>query len=109
MQTGAGDEIARIDQDGNVVTRHSVSGTLTEVFDFDAATGRLTPVQTLYDDTDGVDGLFYGKTVVVSPDGTRLYVAEQGVDRLHIIDTATLDTVAKLSCRLGGSWSILSR
>ena len=44
LQTKAGDEIARIDQDGNIVARRNVGGAIVDVFSFDAASGEALPL-----------------------------------------------------------------
>ncbi|MGD8845581.1 MAG: beta-propeller fold lactonase family protein [Desulfobacteraceae bacterium] len=44
-------------------------------FNRDSATGVLTFVQMLQDDTAGVDALYGARSVVVSPDGDHLYVS----------------------------------
>jgi 6-phosphogluconolactonase (cycloisomerase 2 family) len=45
------------------------------VFSRNAATGRLTFVEALFDGAGGVDGLFNVSSVTVSPDGKHLYAA----------------------------------
>jgi len=45
------------------------------IFSRDAATGQLTFMDALVDGVDGIDGLAGARSVTVSPDGHRLYVA----------------------------------
>lgn len=61
------------------------------VFARNATTGGLTLVQVLHDGVDGVSGLLYPETSLVSPDGRYVYVSASGNDSLAVFrrDPAT--------------------
>ncbi|KKN79886.1 hypothetical protein LCGC14_0335140, partial [marine sediment metagenome] len=69
----------------NIYVACSSPGSLV-VFSRDAATGRLTHVQTLYDNQDGVDGLAGVGDLLVSPDGLQVYTAYPGDSAVSVFD-----------------------
>lgn len=53
----------------------SSSDAALAVFSRDGTSGQLTPVQVLWDDQNGVDGLGSGSSIALSPDGRQLYTS----------------------------------
>ncbi len=92
-----------VSPDGNnvyAVTRKggSVSDYML-VYSRNPMTGALTHLQTLQDDTNGVDGLDDGRSVVVSPDGSRVYVAAYGDNAIGVFERHVDGTLAFLASR----------
>ena len=54
------------------------------VFSRDAATGKLTVVETLIDGQNGVDGLSFPLAVALSPDGQFVYASATGDDAVSV-------------------------
>jgi 6-phosphogluconolactonase (cycloisomerase 2 family) len=79
------------------------------VFERDPATGELLLVEELFDGVDGVDGLSGGRDVVVSAEGTLVYVAGTGDDAVAAFRRNPADgTLAFLGVQgsLGGAQSL---
>jgi len=45
------------------------------VFSRNGTSGKLTPIEILWDDQNGVDGLSSGNSMAISPDGRQLYTS----------------------------------
>lgn len=55
-------------------------------FTRDSQTGRLSFAQVLKDGQGGVDGLYQGWSVTVSPEGKQVYVTAYGDDAVTVFD-----------------------
>lgn len=64
-----------VSPDGNYVYISGEVDASVSVFSCDQATGELTIVQVLKDGVDGLDGLNGASSVIMSPDGSHVYVA----------------------------------
>ena len=64
-----------VSPDGNHVYVAAGFDDAVTVFSRNKRTGALTFVETIKDGVGGVDGLEFAGSVVVSPDGSRVYVA----------------------------------
>ena len=64
-----------VSPDGGHVYVAAGTGDALVAFSRDAGTGELTQIQTVLDNTDGVDGLDTVGSVTVSPDGVHVYTA----------------------------------
>jgi 6-phosphogluconolactonase (cycloisomerase 2 family) len=76
------------------------------VFSRDGATGALTFVEVVKDTDAGVDGLNGARSVVVSPDGSRVFVAGQWDDAVAVFSrngaTGALSYVGMVKDGVGG-------
>ena len=70
-----GPQAIAISADGSNVYVADGSDSAVVVFSRDAGSGMLTLVQTVKDNTDGVDGLLGAASLAVSPDDAHVYVA----------------------------------
>jgi 6-phosphogluconolactonase (cycloisomerase 2 family) len=80
-----------VSPDGAHVYVSAGNGDALVAFTRDPGTGRLENVQTVLDDTDGVDGLNTTSSVTLSPDGAHLYATSAGESAIAVFsrDTST--------------------
>jgi 6-phosphogluconolactonase (cycloisomerase 2 family) len=64
-----------VSPDGNHLYSVAITGDSVAVFNRNPTTGSLTFVEAHKDDTNGVDGLNFARSVTASPDGKHIYVA----------------------------------
>ncbi len=80
-----------ISPDGNHVYGVDPDTDQLAVFEVGDPPGALTPIQSLYDNTDGVDGLDEPTNLAMSPDGTSVYVSATAENMVSVFsrDIAT--------------------
>ena len=79
-----GPQAIAISADGGHLYVAAGNDNAVEVFARDPDSGTLTPVQTLKDNTGGVDGLAGAGSVAISPDGAHVYVAGKLDDAIAV-------------------------
>jgi len=89
-----------VSPDGRSVYVTAMGDDALSVFDRDETTGALTLVESFKDGINGVEGLYFASSVVVSPDGRSVYVASNEGDTLSVFSrnetTGTLNYVTVL-------------
>lgn len=80
-----------VSPDGAHVYVTAGKGDALVAFERDPGTGKLEHIQTVLDNTDGVDGLETAGSVTLSPDGAHLYVTSAGESAIAVFsrDAAT--------------------
>jgi 6-phosphogluconolactonase (cycloisomerase 2 family) len=73
-----------VSSDGAHVYATAGSGNALVAFERDARTGKLTHVQTVLDNTGGVDGLNTAGSVALSPDGAHVYTTSAGESAISV-------------------------
>ncbi|MCH5375485.1 MAG: beta-propeller fold lactonase family protein, partial [Planctomycetes bacterium] len=95
-----------VSSDGRHVYTASYIESAVTVFSRDAASGRLTRVQTIRENTSGVDGLWSARSLAFSPDGSYVYVSGQYDDAIALFqrdaDTGMLSYVAMVKDAVDG-------
>jgi len=73
-----------VSPDGQHVYATSEADNSVVVFSRDQQTGALTYVETIRDDSNGVDGLDFAREVAISPDNQHVYVLGGGDDAVTV-------------------------